>query len=103
MSKETLGDYEVPSLAIVPTEHQWEKKLKNRITNGAVSPLAQYDRMLTNVKHWHISANQKDILHDEAEMLYNRLKQVKGKPDKKPKAKNSNSGGKIKIRLNIEN
>ena len=78
LSKKTLGDYEPASLVYDATEHQWEKKLKNRITNGAVSPLAQYDRMLSHITRWHICANERDILHDEAEMLFNRLKKVKG-------------------------
>ena len=49
LSKETLGDYVPESLIYEETEHMWEKKLKNRITNGSVSPLGQYDRMLQSV------------------------------------------------------
>lgn len=44
--QKTLGDFEPDTLVYEPTEHQWEKKLKNRITNGSVSPLAVMDRML---------------------------------------------------------
>ena len=46
LSKSTLGDFEPDSLNYDATEHQWEKKLKNRISNGSVSPLSVMDRML---------------------------------------------------------
>ena len=46
LTKETLGDFEPYTLVYESTDHQWEKKLKNRISNGSVSPLAVMDRML---------------------------------------------------------
>lgn len=46
LSKSTLGDFEPDSLNYDATDHQWEKKLKNRISNGSVSPLSVMDRML---------------------------------------------------------
>jgi len=49
LSEKTLGDYVPESLIYEETEHMWEKKLKNRITNGSVSPLSQYDRVLQSI------------------------------------------------------
>ena len=46
LTQETLGDFEPYTLVYESTDHQWEKKLKNRISNGSVSPLAVMDRML---------------------------------------------------------
>lgn len=77
LSKETLGDFEPDSLVYEPTEHQWEKKLKNRITNGSVSPLAVMDRMLKAIPRVFLALNEKDILHDEGEMLYNKLNAIR--------------------------
>jgi len=78
LSKETLGDFEPDSLVYEPTEHQWEKKLKNRITNGSVSPLAVMDRMLKAIPRVFLALNEKDILHDEGEMLFNKLNAISG-------------------------
>jgi len=89
----TLGDFEPDTLVYEPTEHQWEKKLKNRITNGSVSPLAVMDRMLKTLTNVAVIANERDIIHDDAEMLYNRLKSIKGinaKLDVTPKAMHNN-------------
>ena len=77
LSKETLGDFEPDSLVYEPTEHQWEKKLKNRITNGSVSPLAVMDRMLKAIPRVFLALNEKDILHDEGEMLFNKLNAIR--------------------------
>ena len=44
LSKKTLTGYEAESMIYEDTEHQWEKKLKNRITNGSLSPLVVMDR-----------------------------------------------------------
>ena len=77
LSKETLGDFEPDSLVYEPTEHQWEKKLKNRITNGSVSPLAVMDRMLKTIPRVFLALNEKDILHDEGEMLFNKLNAIR--------------------------
>merc|ERR1712235_200335 len=78
LSKSTLKDFEPDSLVYEPTEHQWEKKLKNRITNGSVSPLAVMDRMLKAIPRVFLALNEKDILHDEGEMLYNKLNAISG-------------------------
>ena len=43
LSKETLGNYKPEKLSTLD-EHLWDKKLKNRITNGSVSPLTVMDR-----------------------------------------------------------
>merc|ERR1719223_371183 len=76
LSEETLGDYVPESLIYEETEHMWEKKLKNRITNGSVSPIAQYDRILQSIPNWYINANEKDVLHDDAEMSARRLQKL---------------------------
>jgi len=76
LSEETLGDYVPESLIYEETEHMWEKKLKNRITNGSVSPISQYDRILQSIPNWYINANEKDVLHDDAEMTARRLQKI---------------------------
>jgi len=93
LSKSTLGDFEPDSLNYDATEHQWEKKLKNRISNGSVSPLSVMDRMLKALPKVSIVANERDIVHDDAEMLYNRLKSISGvspKLDVTPRAMHNN-------------
>ena len=44
LSKKTLKDFEPESMIYEESEFQWEKKLKNRITNGSISPLVVMDR-----------------------------------------------------------